>query len=219
VASDEVVQAAIEASGVVVECRRRKFCHGHQIRGEGAQVQLHVFEGSAANAPAAGAAGERVDGLLVGVVFAVAGEGACAAVEEGACCEVALPFWPVPVSGFVSMVSVGQWTRIHSREVSGIITLFSQGCFPEPEVMAVPWEEQSAVVNLEGVIDMCAIEISALNAACERRTYATKSSSRFRTPGYSSLGRCWGFFCMQSTASVYSIRSAGDNSPLKDVSL
>ena len=66
-------------------------------------MDLHVFERAATHTAAAAASGDgdrsAGDGLFAGGVVTVAGEGALAAVEEGAGAEVAFPLGPVPVSG------------------------------------------------------------------------------------------------------------------------
>lgn len=58
----------------------------------------------------------------------------------------------------------------------------------------MPGKEYPTDVNAQGVIDVSAWQKSVwdLDRLCE--TYAAKSSIRFRTPGYSSIGNT-GSFC------------------------
>jgi hypothetical protein len=71
------------------------------VEGDGAKVQLEVFEGAGFEAAAAGAVCEDVGPDIVGaaavVVEAVAADGVGAAVEERVGADVVVGFGPVPV--------------------------------------------------------------------------------------------------------------------------
>ena len=78
VGTHEVVKTAIEAPRVVIEGWSGYLCRVWQVAGEGAHVDLHVFERSAANATTAATPGNvnarALEALLTGIVLAVAGE-------------------------------------------------------------------------------------------------------------------------------------------------
>lgn len=121
-------------------------------------MDLHISERSAFGASAAGTAGDGDacvgDVLFLGVVFAVAGEGCLAAVEEGARGEVVDPEWPVPVSDMVVGKKKNKGLTVILREIACIFALVAQGSLPQPNKMPMPWQEEAGVVRVQSVIDV-----------------------------------------------------------------
>lgn len=93
-----------------------------------------------------------MDALFFWVVFAVAREGALTTVKEGTGSEIFSPLRPFPISGDVSLVD---WIGgIDLRELSIVAAFILESCLPEPEEVSVPRQKQTAVMNVEGVVDM-----------------------------------------------------------------
>jgi hypothetical protein len=93
-----------------------------------------------------------LDALFFRVVFAVAGEGACAAVEEGTGGEVVGPVGPVPVADIVSLAGLNGGVDL--RKLAIVSAFILESCLPEPEEVSVPWQKQTAVMDVECVVDM-----------------------------------------------------------------
>lgn len=161
VTCDKGVQAAVQTAWVIVEARGWDFRQRGQISRKRTHVDLHILERAAFGAAAAGTAGDRDacvgDVSFPGVVFAVPGEGCLAAVEEGARGEVVRPEWPVPVSDIaVSKTKQKNDQGVVLREIACISALLAQGSLPQPDELAMPWQEEAAVVSVQCIIDMCA---------------------------------------------------------------
>lgn len=117
-------------------------------------MDFHVLEGTALRTASSGTPGDgdvsAGEALFVGVVFAVAGDGCLAAVEERACGEVVGPQWPIPVSDivFVGGVSNDKGEGARLRKVTSVSTLFTKCSLPEPDEMSMPGQEEPAVVSV-----------------------------------------------------------------------